>query len=361
MLQSTSGANYKSLALIDAAKRGDIDLVTAILNERSVAIYQFDCTAQLSNASLTYADINGADSLGCTALHRAVENNHSQIVEKLLNSPTMRINPVDNEGETPLHIAAKLGLADMVTQLRVAGANLFATNKWGETALHLAALYGHECVIERFIAMRMNLDVANHQGQTPLHYLVFDSHFSGLLIAAGANVNAINNNGLSVLHTAVSSILLNAKIAPSTANNSNISPLIAAGAHINPDYIFKNHDEFWKLYKIILKSIRNKDTYSSREIAIVNNFEKIRWQQQIQLTSPLTEKEQATIDRCKPRLAALSKMLADLTIASSSNVDDSDAISNNAAPIIIARVKNVREATAIKSRMKKLHRTSCEK
>lgn len=55
---------------------------------------------------------------------------------------------VDQDGLTPLHLAAFTGRADMVGALLRSGADVAAVDIYGETALHLAARGGHANVVE---------------------------------------------------------------------------------------------------------------------------------------------------------------------------------------------------------------------
>ena len=93
------------------------------------------------------------------------------------------VNAADNNSNTPLHLAAFGGHAEVAKVLIAAGANVNAANNGGSTALHWTAQYGHAEVAK-------------------------------VLILAGANVNAANNNGITVLslakykgHTAIIKIL----------------------------------------------------------------------------------------------------------------------------------------------------------
>lgn len=52
-------------------------------------------------------------------------------------------NPFDDEGLTPLMVAAREGHSALVALLMEAGADPILTNALGETALVLAATYGH--------------------------------------------------------------------------------------------------------------------------------------------------------------------------------------------------------------------------
>ena len=53
----------------------------------------------------------------------------------------------DKEGNSPLHLAAREGHADVTRLLVLTGANVAAVNKRGDTPLQLAVLFEHDDVI----------------------------------------------------------------------------------------------------------------------------------------------------------------------------------------------------------------------
>ena len=73
-----------------------------------------------------------------------------------------------NVGETPLHVAAVRGTADIVRLLLDAGAKLEETNNDGETPLHLAAQAGNLPALHALIERGARVDVTNGNGHSPL-------------------------------------------------------------------------------------------------------------------------------------------------------------------------------------------------
>jgi hypothetical protein len=78
------------------------------------------------------------------ALLRAARLGNADTVRTLLASPNVDVNGVDDQGNTPLIEAARLGHDEVVTALVIAKANTQAKNSEGKTALMLAAEGGHE-------------------------------------------------------------------------------------------------------------------------------------------------------------------------------------------------------------------------
>ncbi len=148
-----------------------------------------------------------------------------------------------NEGETPLHIAARKGLQMPVEKLLELGANPALPGKHGLFPIHLAILYDHgglaHTLINHMKHQKMHPDqFRDHNNWTLLHYAATreDPHILSLLIAAGADINAKDNNGDTPLHIAaqngrkmVVDYLVNKKAAPlSITNKAGETPLHAA-------------------------------------------------------------------------------------------------------------------------------------
>ena len=96
----------------------------------------------------TFAGCTGAKqairSKETDALFAAVRAGSADSVRSLLTSPDVDVNGVDDNGNTPLIEAARLGHNEVVASLLAAKADVNAKDKQGKTALMLAAEGGHE-------------------------------------------------------------------------------------------------------------------------------------------------------------------------------------------------------------------------
>jgi hypothetical protein len=90
-------------------------------------------------------DVNARDSEGYTALMRAAQKGHIEIVERLLRRQEgTDVDVQDFEGFTALMRAIERGYLDIVPKLLQAGADACIENKAGLTALDLARIRGYQ-------------------------------------------------------------------------------------------------------------------------------------------------------------------------------------------------------------------------
>ena len=81
------------------------------------------------------------------------------------------------------------------------GADVNAADKNGITVLHGAALEGHEPVVKLLITQGADVNAANKDGATALHEAALEGHEQ--LHQAGADVRARSKSGSTPLHQAV--------------------------------------------------------------------------------------------------------------------------------------------------------------
>lgn len=124
----------------------------------------------------------------------------------LENNPTL-INSVNDQGFTPLHVAAKRGYKNMTDLFILKGANLNAKDPhYGSTPLHIAVVEKRHDTVVTLIINGADVNVADKYGRTPLHYAAQagNSKQIKLLIKKGAKVSPVDNKfGYTPLHEAV--------------------------------------------------------------------------------------------------------------------------------------------------------------
>jgi len=150
------------------------------------------------------ADINESFSGGTTTLHLACMKGREEVVDVLLKLST-NINSAEEQlGNTALHLAVRGGHLNIATKLMSHGADAAIRNKRGLTPLQLALRAGHYDVTELLLS-HTDVNARYDSGETLLHWVVYGkhSHLIPLLIRAGADVSALNETGLTAVHTAV--------------------------------------------------------------------------------------------------------------------------------------------------------------
>ena len=163
-------------------------------------------------------------------LHVQAAINNFNAMWHLLTGHNIPANPLNDQGETPLHIAASNGHSSVVTALlsRPAGFNgeAVSVSFSGDTPL-LSAAKGTQD--ETTMNSLLNADdrggaAADNNGDTALHLLRNPSaDFVDNLVAHGADINARNNKGETPLRIAV-----NLRVSP-----QYIQILAARGGEIN--------------------------------------------------------------------------------------------------------------------------------
>jgi hypothetical protein len=140
------------------------------------------------------------NSMGETPLFVAASAGRLAQVRALLKSLRVQVDARDASGATPLIAAAKMGFADVLSELLKRGADANAAGSTGETALHKAASRGGSAHTRMMMVLLDHngvlVDSRTQSGDTPLMFAAARCDFQQmqLLLSHGASRQARNNN-----------------------------------------------------------------------------------------------------------------------------------------------------------------------
>ena len=226
------------------------------------------------------ADIHQINSIGLTALHYAARYAKSDIIEYLL-SLEVKVNMVDNSGQTPLMCACRDGdRLDNIKTLIKQGADIHQINSIGLTALHYAARYAKSEIIEYLLSLGMKVNMVDNSGQTPLMCACRDGDRLDnikTLIKQGADIHQIEINGWTALHYAaryakseIIEYLLSLGVKVNMVDNSRQTPLMCAcrdGDRLdNIKTLIKQSADIHQINSIGLTALHYAARYAKSEI-----------------------------------------------------------------------------------------------
>jgi len=245
---SAVNAGAAGSALADAAMKGNREAVRSLLQRNAdVNAPQVDGTTALHWAArlddLETADMlvraganaSAANREGATPLLLAALNGSASMIDKLIKAGANPNAPLTQHGDTALMMAARTGKPDAVNVLLEHGAQVAAKETWGgTTALMWAVSESHPAIVKALIAHGADVNARSNfvpaangrgfEGRTPvapqsgqgveefasgwLTPLMFaaregDVESARLLMAAGADVNAIAGDGKDALGLAI--------------------------------------------------------------------------------------------------------------------------------------------------------------
>ena len=167
--------------------------------------------------------IIAASGVAASPLHDAVVNNNASEVKQLLSAGLLRfrvepdgeeqttqngvrVDEADDDGFTPLLVAAMLGHHEPLKLLAASGANLDArSNEGGMAPLHWVASRGHAEAAAALLEAGAGLDARDDGQRTPLHYAALRGHADVLQLfvdSSGADLEAQSERGTTPLQMA---------------------------------------------------------------------------------------------------------------------------------------------------------------
>jgi len=198
-MENTRDIQDNTRELLEAVDDGNIEVVEEILRNKMV-------------------DINGCDHNGDTALIYAVDNDHLDILRRLLEVPDIKLDITGNyDGDTALHDACGNKRVSMIQLLcqdtKCSPGVVNKKNIRGETPLMMGVRSGYLDIVRSVLEHPgTELGIKNNEGRTALHYASNQNSLDSVSImkllcqdsrCGPAVVNKKNRDGETALMIAV--------------------------------------------------------------------------------------------------------------------------------------------------------------
>ncbi len=161
-------------------------------------------------------------------------------------------------GNTPLHVAAEYGKADIISCLVAHGAQLEHKNKKGYIPLHLAVVNGNYACVKTLLDYGSTANVRAKNKNTPLHCAVArgDKDLVKLLLDYGANPNAPDKKGSTPFYKAAASNYFDiVRLLETGRNNSMTKSLSSLIQHNNKKYYLLKHSIYFSEHEYNINRI----------------------------------------------------------------------------------------------------------
>ncbi|RBR20646.1 uncharacterized protein FIESC28_05163 [Fusarium coffeatum] len=186
------------------------------------------------------ADVDEPTTDGDTALMRGIKCGFSEQFARLVIHMKARINSIDNDGRSALHLSAASDVLEDETlpALINAGADINLVDYEGHTPLHIAIQHAHWSAATKLVQAGADLEVRLPDGKTALHLTIAmrNQEFTQVLISRGANVDRKLREhtpltmAISTRCTPITAALLDMGANPNLPSRNGNTPLLAAAA-----------------------------------------------------------------------------------------------------------------------------------
>ena len=199
-------ANMVKLLLSMGACCRNQDMCGSTALHKACWVGSFEIVCTLIKVGVELIDLEKRDADGNTPLHIAAQGGTADIVKHLLQTNLIDIDARNDNGNTSLMEVCSMGHEDVVKLLLNNGSKVDCRNEEGCTALMIACREGCADIAKLLIVEgRADVDLSDDAGQTPLHYCVRWGYttIAKVIIQEGIpDVNIRDERGLTILHWA---------------------------------------------------------------------------------------------------------------------------------------------------------------
>uniref|UniRef100_A0A452HMW3 phospholipase A2 n=1 Tax=Gopherus agassizii TaxID=38772 RepID=A0A452HMW3_9SAUR len=150
-----------------------------------------------------HARLDVTDKNGETVFHYAVRGSNPEIVKLLGKKPSVGLNHLSNQGQTPLHLACQLGKEDVVLALLKCHAKCNVMGTLGYP-IHTAVKYSQKGCVQALLEVDVNQVQFKdpRYGAAVLHWAK-NAEMTRMLIEYGCDVNSVSKTADMALHIMV--------------------------------------------------------------------------------------------------------------------------------------------------------------
>ncbi|OWF48478.1 Transient receptor potential cation channel subfamily A member 1 [Mizuhopecten yessoensis] len=207
-------------ALHIAVQNGHPEVITQLLENGCASV--MECLDQRDQTALHYAArlgdmlilnallkhrcrLDARDQNGKTPLHIAAEYSNSKVIDILMQASQTELNDMDSDGKTPIMIAAETGNYNTAQALLYHGADLSMKDEEYRTATMLATAAGHTKLVRLLLENYAEINHSDKVKNTPLHIAAYHGHAdtAKLLLSRNAKVTCRNSYGKTPLDAAI--------------------------------------------------------------------------------------------------------------------------------------------------------------
>ncbi|XP_054091606.1 ankyrin-3 isoform X2 [Zeugodacus cucurbitae] len=216
---SSSKQNEATISFLRAARSGDLGKVLEFLESGQIT------------------DINACNANGLNALHLAAKDGYIDIVSELLRRG-IKVDNATKKGNTALHIASLAGQKEVLKLLIQYNANVNVQSLNGFTPLYMAAQENHDACVRFLLSKGANPSLATEDGFTPLAVAMQQGHDKVVAVLLECDVRG--KVRLPALHIAAkkndmnaATLLLQSETNPDIVSKSGFTPLHIAAHYGN--------------------------------------------------------------------------------------------------------------------------------